>query len=491
MVQLAEAITRIPRTGAKRIYLTLRKQILAGVYAAGEDIPSSRALAEELGVSRTTVTVAYEQLAAEGYISVRQGARPRVAVKAPLGPPGQDKQETAAGTRSAPLSSFGQKLLTAGPLPQPSRKGLVVNFRYGEMAPGDFPTSAWKRAVNAALLRRSPVLAYGEPAGSRRLRRALQGYLWRSRSLCCQLDQIIIVSGSQQALDLSARMLLDPTDAFVIENPAYAMARMAFTMTGARPVPIDVDSYGLDTARLSGVQARLAYVTPSHQYPLGGVMPIERRLELIEWSKQAGAWVIEDDYDSEYRYDVKPLPPLCSVDETGRVIYVGTISKILSPAMRIGYVVVPEGLREAFLTAKQLTDRHTSLLGQEALADLIESGAYERQVRRQRRLNAQRRAALIDSLQAAFGDAVEIEGGAAGLHVVVWFRRLPAAREGELIEQALRLGVGVYPVRGLCDPPLSSGRNAQIGLVMGYAAVDPEWIRHGVSLLRKAADQIA
>lgn len=486
--QLTKGEASRPRIGGKAIYESLRDQIMAGSYAPDEEIPSSRALAEELGVSRTTISVAYDQLAAEGYIVVRQGARPRVAVSFPdSSVPAPD---VASPGRPAcdHLSGYGRRLNGIGLLQNPALGKFLVNFRYGEVASEDFPTVLWRRAVTSALLRKTKVLAYNDPQGSRALRHALQSYLWRARSINCRLDQIFIVSGSQQALDLLARLLLDPGDSFVIENPSYAMARHAFETTGAKAIPIEADAMGMDTSQLAEVKARLAYVTPSHQYPLGGVMPIDRRMDLVAWAQRTGAWIVEDDYDSEYRYDVKPLPPLWTANANDRVIYAGTVSKTLSPTLRIGYAVVPDALRDVFAIAKQLADRHNALLEQEALAHLIQSGAYERHVRRQRRNNNNRRETLIGALKSTFGSRVDIRGTEAGLHVVVWFRDIPAAREQELIDRAGSLGVGIYSVRPLCDPPLSSGLNDQIGLVMGYASLNPEWIIHGVKLLKKAID---
>lgn len=477
------------RLGAKDIYKCLRDQIATGVYDSGQAIPSSRALSRELGVSRTTVNVAYEQLAAEGYITVQQGARAVVAVSFPTQTIGMAESEQARDP-AARLSRYGMALANLGHLPQPSPERLLVNFRYGEVASQDFPSAIWRRAVTVALSKRSDVLAYEVPQGSLALRRALQAYLWRTRSIDCTTEQIFIVSGSQQGLDILSRILLDPESSFIIENPSYAMARLAFATLGATAIPIEVDSLGMMTQDIGDREARLAYVTPSHQYPLGGVLAMERRLELLAWSQMHDAWIIEDDYDSEYRYDVKPLPPLKATDENNRVIYVGTVSKTLSPALRIGYVVLPDMLVGVFEAAKQLADRHTSMLQQEALAELIENGAYERHIRKQRRLNQKRRQILIDALEAEFGSAVKIEGAEAGLHLVVWFNDLPASLEGDLIKGAREHGVGIYSVRPLCDPPLSRGRNEQIGLVMGYASMDEESIPKGVRLLRKAYDKL-
>jgi GntR family transcriptional regulator / MocR family aminotransferase len=367
---------------------------------------------------------------------------------------------------------------------------LTADFRYGDLASPDFPILAWKRAVVAAISQRPNRLAYDDPLGTRRLRIALQGYLWRARTLRCDLDQIIIVNGSQQGLDLCARLLLDAGDRFVMENPCYAMARHIFSATGATPISIPVDKDGLNTGLLAGTKARLAYVTPSHQFPLGGVMPIGRRHQLLTWARQSSACVIEDDYDSEYRYDIDPVPPLHGLEDSGNVIYLGTISKTLSPTLRIGYLIVPPELQNVFATAKQLTDRHTPVIQQEALAALLESGAYESHVRRVRRRNGERRETLLNALSQRFGDRVVIDGANAGLHIVAWLPDLPQRSEGALIEEARRLGIGVYTVSSLYDPSLPDVLPQRVGLVIGYAALEDRRIERGVRLLGEAVDNL-
>ncbi|KJC41284.1 PLP-dependent aminotransferase family protein [Bradyrhizobium sp. LTSP857] len=481
---------RSARMGARQIYDTLKDQIMARVYGVDGLLPSSRALAGELGVSRTTVTVAYEQLAAEGFIDIRHGARPRVARA--VVERGQARTISRPSSRNLRLSRFGERLRQDLPRWTEPPRGLLANFRYGDLSPADFPILAWKRAMVAALNRRSERLAYGDPCGSLRLRTALQGYLWRSRSVRCDVEQIVIVNGSQQGLDLCARLLLDAGDRFVMEDPGYLMARHAFSATGAVAVPISVDRDGLETERLATVEARLAYVTPSHQYPLGGVLPIGRRHQLLAWAARADAYVIEDDYDSEYRYDTKPVPPLHALEGSGNVVYLGTVSKTLSPTLRIGYLVVPVGLRPLFAAAKQTMDRHTPQIEQEALATMLESGAYERHVRRVRRRNAERRQALLDALHRWFGDRVQIDGADAGLHIVAWFRDLTRDHEAALVEAARAKGVGVYPVSALFDPR-GQGRRRRleaVGLVMGFAALDVRQIERGCKLLAQAVDDI-
>jgi GntR family transcriptional regulator / MocR family aminotransferase len=454
---------------------------MSGVYGPGAHLPSTRALAIELGVSRTTVTAAYEQLLAEGFLDTRQGAKTRVAqILARISPPA--KRRTSS--RPVRLSSYARRIVGL-PAPAPSPVGKVVaDFRYGDVSAADFPTLSWKRAVNAVLLRRPRRLRYGDPCGASELRAALQGYLWRARSLRCDMEQVIVVNGSQQGLDLCARVLLDPGDRFVIEDPCYALARQAFIAVGGVPVPIEVRQDGMRTDRLREViAARLCYVTPSHQFPLGGVMSAASRQQLLAWAGRTGAYVIEDDYDSEYRYDINPIRPLQTVSGDENVIYLGTVSKTLSPTLRLGYLIVPHDLRQAFATSKRLADRHTPGLEQDALADLLAKGAYERHVRKARRRNAERRATLLQALSATLGSRVTIVGADAGLHVVVWFNGVPRRQEVELITRGQVAGLGLYPVTPLYSSSKSRYRPDRAGLVMGYAGLDEREIKRGVERL--------
>lgn len=475
---------RARHMGARQIYEALRDQIMARVYGTDGLLPSSRALAGEMGVARSTVTIAYEQLAAEGFIETRHGARPRVARA--VVEQGCARATSRPTARKVRLSAFGERLRSDPPRWSEPPRGLIASFRYGELSPSDFPVLAWKKAVTAAMARKPERLAYDDPCGSLRLRTALQGYLWRSRGVRCEVDQIVVVNGSQQGLDICARLLLDAGDRFVMEDPGYQMARHNFAATGAAMVPVPVDAEGLRTEQLDGVEARLAYVTPSHQYPLGGVMPIGRRHQLLAWARKNDAYVIEDDYDSEYRYDTKPIPPLQALEGSDNVIYLGTVSKTLSPTLRIGYLVVPGALRSLFAAAKQIMDRHTPLIEQEALAAMLESGAYESHIRRVRRRNAERQQALLDALRRRFGDRIRIEGTAAGLHIVAWFDDLPLKREDALVKAARAKGVGIYPVSALfATPPRKT-----VGLVMGYSALQTAQIERGCKLLAQAMDKL-
>lgn len=462
---------------ARGIYLGLREQIANGVYAPGDNLPSTRALAEELGVSRTTVTTAFDQLISEGYVTVRQGAKAKVARNIAGGKVEQPAQSSGSGRR---LSAYASRLMGL-PFQLPATGRLKYDFRYGDVAPDDFPRLAWRRAVTAAVLARRERLGYGHPAGSMALRHALQGYLWRARGIRCDADQIVVVNGSQQALDLCARVLVDPGDRVVIEEPCYAMARNVFVTLGAAPTPVACDEDGIDTGMLPepGGHA-LAFVTPSHQFPLGGVLSVGRRRELVNWAEAGNAYIIEDDYDGEYRYDVRPIPPLY-LSGRGRVIYVGTVSKTLSPTLRLGYLVLPEALVEPFIRCKQIIDRHGATFEQEALASLIETGAYERHVRKMRRMNSERRTAFLGAMADIFGNRVEIVGTSAGLHVVVWFKGFGTGDEQNFAHLARAAGIGIYPISRL----FSRLTDRRAGFVFGYASMPARLIPDGVRLLAK------
>ncbi|RVD57194.1 PLP-dependent aminotransferase family protein [Mesorhizobium sp. M2D.F.Ca.ET.185.01.1.1] len=458
---------------ARRIIAAIKEQIHSGAYRPGDRLPSTRAFAAEWGASRTTVTAAYNQLDAEGYLIIRHGTRAVVA-------PGLERKSGEAPVATISprnLSAFAQRLLTLPPtaLAQPAR---IADFRYGDLSGADFPVLAWRRASNKAILRRPARLRYGDPQGSSVLRNALQAYLWRARGISCAPDQIVIVNGSQQGLDLCARLLLDPGDPFVIENPGYLLARHAFVAVGGIALPVSVDTDGLRTDQLP--PARLAYVTPSHQFPLGGVLSATRRRSLLAWATGVGAYVVEDDYDGEYRHDISPIPPLQALDADS-VIYVGTLSKTLSPTLRLGYLVVPAGLRRAFSEAKRLTDRHAPMLEQDVLADLLASGAYERHVRSIRRKSAERRGILLQALTDHLGHRVTIAGAETGLHVVAWMNGIAAAREPTLIAAARAAGIGLYPVSPLYDP--GGPRPKTAGFILGYAGLDADALRRGVAVL--------
>ncbi len=454
---------------ARRIIAAIKQRIHGGEYQPGDRLPSSRALAAEWGVSRTTVTAAYGQLIAEGYLLNRPGARAVVArgLAAAVAP----KAAAPGGTRA--LSDFARRLLSF-PAPARFQTYRIADLRYGDLNGADFPILAWRRALNRASLRRAERLRYGDPQGSAPLRTALQSYLWRARGISCAPEQIIVVNGSQQGLDLCARLLLNPGDRFVMEDPGYVLARHVFAASGGVAVPVAVDREGVRTEGLPA--ARLAYVTPSHQYPLGSVLSAARRRALLDWAVEAEAVIVEDDYDGEYRHGVAPIPPL-QASAPDRVVYLGTVSKTLSPTLRLGYLVVPLDLCHLFAEAKRLSDRHTPLLEQEALAEFLSSGGYERHIRSVRRRNAERRAALLQALAAECGTRLTVTGADTGLHVVAWLNGVSAEREAAIVEAARKAGIGLYPI----GPLYASGRPAEAGFVIGYAALDVEAIRLGIA----------
>jgi GntR family transcriptional regulator/MocR family aminotransferase len=468
----------------QQVYEALRGEILTGRLGPGARLPSSRSLASDLGVSRTTVMLAYDQLLAEGYVAGRVGSGTYVATELPdeaIDAPAPARPE-GASPATVRLSTYGARVRALDVI-APTRPGAVrYDFRYGLPPVEEFPHETWRRIL--ARRARSASLAalrYGPPEGYGPLREAIAGYLRRSRAVACRPEQVIVVGGSQQALDLTARVLVDPGDTVVLEEPHYQGARKVFQAAGARLVPVAVDGDGLDASALpaEAAGARLAYVTPSHQFPTGATMTLARRLELLRWAEAAGAYVLEDDYDSEFRYEGRPVESVQGLDRAGRCIYAGTFSKVMYPALRVGYMVLPEPLVEVFVKAKWLADRHTPTLEQQALADFIAEGHFERHLRRSRTRNAARRRVLLESLAEHLGDAVEVRGANAGIHMLAWLRGMEPADADALADRAWAAGVGVYPVA----PSYYLTRPGRAGLVMGYASLNERDIRAGVRAL--------
>jgi GntR family transcriptional regulator/MocR family aminotransferase len=462
----------------RRVYHALKSNIHAGRLAPASRLPSTRSLAADLGVSRNTVMLAYEQLLAEGYIVSRRRSATAVAAAVPARPapaPHGPVEEIPAQ-----ISAYARRLTRDPAMPPAasyaSRPGLRYDFRYGRPAIDEFPRGIWRRLL-AARARRAgrESFGYASPAGYAPLREALAEYLNRARGLSCHADQIVVVNGSQQGIELATRVLLDPGDAAVIEEPHYPGATLSFAAAGARLVRIECDASGLDTARLAGVQARLAYVTPCHQFPTGVIMTLERRLALLDWAARAAAWIIEDDYISEFRYEGNPLEALQALDRHGRVIYAGTFSKTLFPALRVAYLVLPRPLVRPFMAAKWIGDRFSATLAQEALADFIASGQFERYLRRAGARNAARRRALTESLRAHLGDRVEIAGENTGVHLLVWLNNVRIREVDALIARAAQAGVGLYSIR-----PYYARPPRRAGLLFGYASLTEADIAAGI-----------
>ena len=476
----------IRRSGAplhREIYETLKAGIRDGKFRPGSRLPSTRALCADLGVSRNTVLAAYEQLLAEGYALARERATTVVAdiVTPPRANPGSDAEPSPPPR----LSAYAERLTRAPWMPPTAsyapRPGVRHDFRYGKPAVDDLPLDAWRRLL-AAHAGRTPRdgFGYAAPAGHGPLREALAAYLNRATGLRCSAEQIVIVNGSQQAIDLAARVLLDAGDAAVVEEPHYPGATLAFDAAGARLIRVATDAQGLDPAQLppSGSRARLAYVTPCHQFPSGVIMPLERRLALLDWARRNDAWIIEDDYVSEFRYEGSPLEALQALDHHGRVVYVGTFSKTLFPALRLAYLVLPRALVRPFTAAKWVADRFSPLLPQAALAEFMASGQFERYLRRASLRNAGRRRALTESLRQHLGERIEIAGENTGVHLVVWFRHLRWPQLDALIARAERAGIGLYSVA-----PYYASPPPRAGLLFGYASLSEAEIRTGVRKL--------
>ena len=465
----------------RRIYHALKSSIREGRFGPAARLPSSRALAVDLGVSRNTVMLAYEQLQAEGYVVSRSRSTTFVAGVVSPRPLAESPKPPATPAR---ISAYAQRLVRDPGIPPGSyaaAPGIRYDFRYGRPAVDEFPREIWRRLL-AARARRvgRDALGYASPAGNESLRTALAGYLKRARGLSCDAGQIVIVNGSQQAIDLAARVLLDPGDGAIVEEPHYPGATLVFEAVGARLIRIACDGQGLETGRLppSGDRARLAYVTPCHQFPTGVIMPLERRLALLDWAARTDAWIVEDDYISEFRYEGRPLEALQALDRNGRVVYVGTFSKTLFPALRLAYLVLPPPLVRPFLAAKWASDRFSAMLPQEALADFIASGQFERYLRRAGSRNAARRRALIRALGERFGERVEIAGENTGVHLLVWLNDVAPRKVDAVIARAARAGVGVYPITPCyADPP------RRAGLLFGYASLTEAEIREGIRRL--------
>jgi GntR family transcriptional regulator/MocR family aminotransferase len=449
------------QTRQHSVFERLRQGILTGTLQAGARLPPTRALAGELGVARQTVVLAYERLAAEGYVRARTGSGTFVsrdlpdAAPVPAAPP-----QTAASALSARGARLSMVPATAAARDVDS--GMLLAG--GLPAPDLFPAQAWARCATRVLKPLSGELAsYPPPQGLLVLREQIAAHLAATRGLVADPGCIVITAGTQQALRTAAELLLDPGDPAWVEDPGYIAGRGALIAAGAVPVPVPSDGEGLDVAegiRLAP-EARLALVAPSHATPLGGALPIGRRLALLEWAGRAGSWLLEDDCDSEFRWEGRPLPPLASLDKTGRVIYCGTFSKTLAPALRLGFAVVPAPLVPAFVRLRVLMDRGTDALNQATLAEFMRQGLLAPHIRRMRTEYARRRTALLAAMDRHVQSVTPLPAP-GGLHMVA---RLPmGANEGAAVIACRGRGLAVSPLRAyFCGAPRMAG------LVIGFA----------------------
>ncbi len=518
-----------------QIYRALADAILAERVSAGTRLPTSRALAAELGVSRNTVVTAFEALRAEGYVVSRVGAGTFVAPQIGSHAPRDGSRQVAAAStvrdRSASVRADGDRVpSTRPPRPRLSRWGqsiastsprrlhdrldasppLAYDFRpcVPDLARLDYED--WRRAlVRTAHHAPDSLFDYGDPAGLPALREAIARYLARARGVVCDPSEVVVVGGVAQALDLVGRLLVDPGDSVLIEHPHYLGARRSFLTAGARLVGAPVDEQGVDPSRVDPASlsaCRLAYVTPSHQFPTGTILSLARRQQLLAWATGANAFILEDDYDSEFRYSGRAIPALKSLDDGDRVLYVGTFSKTLLPGLRIAYIVAPASLAALIRSAKWLSDWSAPVFEQAALADYLDRGYFERHLRRARTLYAARRDALVDAIEtrlARFGP--RYHDSRAGLHLLLRFPTLAPQLAARLVEAGRRVGLGLYPAapcyaseaRVTRDAVAAHARGIPLGapsetqLVMGFARLDPEAIDRGIQELARLIESLA
>jgi GntR family transcriptional regulator / MocR family aminotransferase len=469
----------------RQLYEQLGRAIRTGYLAPGTRLPSTRAFARELGVSRTTVEEAYQDLVAQGYIEGQVGAGTYVTKhlseklfhKTTM--PAAVMKPSEPVIRSASVSQRGP----ARSLPPGFGRGNArIPFCLGLPALENFPQQEWARTVARVARQLSPSqLGYQDVTGYRPLREEIATYLTISRGVRCTADQVIVVAGAQAGLFLAARLLLNPGDAAGIEDPGYPYAKGAFEDAGAIVFPIPIDKEGIDvmSGREKHPDARLIYVTPSHQFPLGVTMSLARRYELLHWARVAGAWIIEDDYDSEYRYLGRPIPALQGLEGAEQVLYLGTFSKVLFPALRLGYLVVPPSLIDTFVTALCTANSFLPTLEQAAVATYMREGDFARHIRRMRSLYAKRGNLLRDCAERSLGEMLTIERPADGLHLVGWLRE--GTDDRDMASKAERQRVIVSPLSAYHMEPTGRG-----GVLLGYASWTEREIEEGVQHLARA-----
>ncbi|MGC4000301.1 MAG: PLP-dependent aminotransferase family protein [Anaeromyxobacter sp.] len=450
------------------LYQQLRQRILDGRLPAGARLPASRALARALRVSRNTVLGAYGRLGAEGFLGGRVGAGTFVADGVRAAP-----SRAPSGRRLRPLPRWAALADPPAPIaPAP------FDFRVGAPDPRLFPWDTWRRALARELRGRRPAPGYAPPEGEERLRAAIARHLAASRGVHAGAEDVLLCAGAQHAFDLVARILVEPGTCVAVEDPGYPPARQVLEAQGARVVPVPVDGEGLVVAALPA-DAQLVVVTPSHQFPLGVPMSLARRQALLEWSRRRGAAILEDDYDAEFRHDGRPLEALQGLDRHGRVLYVGTFSKLLLPTLRLGYVVAPASLMGALRAARRLSDSHGPPEPQRALATLIEEGLFSRHLRKLHRIYRDRRDRLVTALERELGEVLELFPGAAGLHLAARCRdeRLDVPA---WIARARQAGVAVEGLQGYAV------RRRVTGLAIGFGLIEAARVDEGVARLAAA-----
>lgn len=484
----------------RQIYEEVRRGILSGRLARGKRVPSTREMAKQVGVARATVSMAYDYLLGEGYFETYRGSGTYVSRHLPDElTDAQDvvdelaeqlPERTAPLPRRRQLSRYGSSLQLKDWIGFPEEEP-EIQFTFGRPDLSEFPMRIWSQLLSRHCRQRNLSLldCPTKAGGFEPLRVAIAGYLARARAVICDPEQVIVVNGSQQALDLVTRVLVDPGDLVGIEEPGYVGAQRAFQAQGANLSPIFVDSNGIKTDYLKSrfdvstpESLKVLYVTPSHQYPTGVSLSLPRRLDLLAWASRTGTIIIEDDYDSEYRYKGKPFPALAGIDSGASVIYVGTFSKVLLPALRLGYLVVPKDLVDVFSRAKWLADRHSPLIQQQVLADFILEGHLERHIRRMRSIYSDRRKLMIEVLQGLFEKDVTIYGDNAGINMLV--RLNIKVSDSELVTRAKSLGVGISSTKNMYLGDAPEGE-----FLLNYGGMSEQTIIEGLTRLRAASER--
>ncbi len=466
----------------KQVYEAIRTAILDGQLKAGTKLPSTRFISKDLKISRNTVMNAFDQLIAEGYLITRSGSGTFVANQLPddLLEARKFFHRAKSKSESLRITSKRSELVLQSPDAFGSDSVKARAFKTGFSAIDEFPLELWIRNFSKCMRKMPRVnLDYGNTKGYMPLRRAIAAYLGSLRGVRCAAEQVLIVSGSQQGMDLAMRILLDEGDEALIEDPGYLGARGAFLGTGINPVPIPIDSEGIDINEFDkrSKNARAVYVTPSHQFPTGVVMSLSRRLEILEWADRNSAWVIEDDYDSEFRYDGRPLAALQGLDNNNRVIYIGTFSKILFPSIRLGYLIVPQDLIEKFESALALTTAHSSQFEQIALAEFINQGHFSSHIRRMRGIYAKRQKCLIDAINTELNEFLEVKKDNAGMHIVAWLKK--GWNDRKVAEFVLENGIYVAPISHYCI-----SEKIRDSLLLGYTGISQTEIERNIVRLK-------
>jgi GntR family transcriptional regulator / MocR family aminotransferase len=469
-----------------QIYHALRDAIARGDLRASQRVPSSRAMSVELNVSRIPILNAYAQLEAEGYFQTHKGAGTFVSSALPVSMVQRKGSVTVRHQKASGPRPVARRALLSPMEPASPWHGSLGAFGVHQLAFDEFPFATWSRLVTHHSKNPNARAVHCiDPLGTRRFREAICDYLRTARAVRAEPEQIMIVSGSQQALHIAASVLLDPGDSVWMEEPGYRLARNVFAAAGCRVIPVPVDNEGLNVA--SGIKqcadARVACVTPSHQYPLGSTMSAARRLQLLNWAQLHGAWIIEDDYDSEYRFESTPISSLQGLDSNSRVIYVGTFSKVLFASLRMGYMVIPPDLVERFIAVRYTMDIFPPYLYQEVIADFMREGYFARHIRRMRLLYSARRKVLVEQLRSGFGSTFEIHGAEAGMHLAAAFR---SDRDDVAVaEKAAEQGLWLWPLSRSYMT-----RNVRKGFVLGYGNVSTQTMPAAVEKLRAALARV-